>query len=93
MDSNGYQFNLLGWIYRGYHASCSLSERILYYWSVADDSSSYDFRTADLALASSKSCDETMVEEKVVIEEDPRVAVITSQLALFRDTLSEMKPR
>ena len=35
----------------------------------------------------------TMVEEKVVIEEDPRVAVITSQLALFRDTLSEMKPR
>ena len=35
----------------------------------------------------------TMVEEKVVIEEDPRVAVMTSQLALFRDTLSEMKPR
>lgn len=35
----------------------------------------------------------TMVEEKVVIEKDPRVAVITSQLALFRDTLSEMKPR
>lgn len=35
----------------------------------------------------------TMVEEKVVTEEDPRVAVITSQLALFKDTLSEMKPR
>ena len=28
-----------------------------------------------------------------MIEEDPRVAVMTSQLALFRDTLSEMKPR
>lgn len=35
----------------------------------------------------------TMVEEKVVTEEDPRVAVITSQLALFKGTLSEMKPR
>ena len=34
----------------------------------------------------------TMVEEKVVIEKDPRVAVITSQLALFRNTLTEMKP-